>query len=131
MLITFSSNDLSSRLLKIEQKSTIASFFLKLVQNGFLYRLKRLQISNSGCVKYKKLLPYWIGFLFSISSDCLQRTVMIKTYQINWPLQMIMSPVAETNFALGSNVKFKPGFQYPSWKNRTRDLGNRASPPLI
>ena len=35
----FSSNDLSWRLLKIEQKSTIASFFLKLVENGFLYRL--------------------------------------------------------------------------------------------
>ena len=32
MLITFSSNDLSLRLLKIEQKCTIASFFLKLVQ---------------------------------------------------------------------------------------------------
>ena len=39
-----------------------------------------------------------------------------------------MRPVAGTNFALGSNVKFKPGFQNPSWKNRTRDLGNRASP---
>ena len=30
---------LSSRLLKIELKSTIASFSLRLVQNGFLYRL--------------------------------------------------------------------------------------------
>ena len=30
-----------------------------------------------------------------------------------------MSLVAGTNFALGSNVKFKPGFQNPSWKNRT------------
>ena len=39
------------------------------------------------------------------------------------------SPVAGTNFALGSNVKFKPGFQNPFWKNRARDLGNRASPP--
>ena len=39
LLITFSSNDLSSRLLKMEQKSTIASFFLRLVPNGFLYRL--------------------------------------------------------------------------------------------
>ena len=39
LLITFSTNDLSSRLLKIEQKSTIASFSLKLVQNGFLNRL--------------------------------------------------------------------------------------------
>ena len=52
---------------------------------------------------------------------------MIKTYHINWPLQM--SPVAGTNFALGSNVKFKPGFQNPGWKNRARDLGNRDSPP--
>ena len=96
MLITFSSNDLSSRLLKIEQKSTIASFFLKLVQNGFLYRLKRLQILNSGCGVYKKSFsPYWIGFLFSLSSDCLQRTVKL-TYQMNWPLQM--SPVAGTNY---------------------------------
>ena len=129
MLITFSSNDLSSWLLKIEQKSTIASFSLKLVQNGFLYRLAGLQILNSGCVKKKSFFPYWIGFLFSISSHCLQRTVMIKTYQINWPLQM--SPVAGTNFALGSNVKFKPGFQNPGWKNRTQDLANRASPPLI
>ena len=59
----------------------------------------------------KSFFPYWIGFLFSISSDCLQPTVMIKTYQINWPLQM--SPVAGTNLALGSNVKFKPGFQNP------------------
>ena len=77
--------------------------------------------------KKKSLFPYWIGFLLSISSDCLQRTVMIKTYQINWPLQM--SPVAGTNFALGSNVKFKPSFQNPGWKNRARDLGNRVSPP--
>ena len=50
---------------------------------------------------------------------------MIKNYQINWPLQM--SPVAGTNFALGSNVKFKPGFQNPGWKKHARDLGNRAS----
>ena len=49
LLITFSSNDLSSRLLKIEQISTIASFPLKLVQNSFLYRLYQLQILNSGC----------------------------------------------------------------------------------
>ena len=47
-LITFSSNDLSSRLLKIEQKCTIASYFLKFLKNGFLYGLKQLQISNSG-----------------------------------------------------------------------------------
>ena len=40
-----------------------------------------------------------------------------------------MTPVAVTNFALGSNVKFKPSFQNPGWKNRARDLGNRASPP--
>ena len=40
-----------------------------------------------------------------------------------------MSPVAGTNSVLGSNVKFKPGFQSPGWKNRARDLGNRASPP--
>ena len=39
LLISFSSNDLSSRLLKMEQKSTTATFFLRLVQNGFLYRL--------------------------------------------------------------------------------------------
>ena len=43
-----------------------------------------------------------------------------------WPLQM--SPVAGSNFALGSNLKFKPGFQNPGWKNRARDLGSRASP---
>ena len=48
-LITLSTNDLSSRLLKIEQISTIASFSLKLVQNSFLYRLYQLQILNSGC----------------------------------------------------------------------------------
>ena len=58
--------------------------------------------------KKRSFFPYWIGFLFSMSSDCLQRTVMIKTYQINWPLQM--SPIAGTNFALGLNVKFNPGF---------------------
>ena len=40
-----------------------------------------------------------------------------------------MSPVAKTNFALGSNVKFKPGFQNPGWKKLSRDLGNRASLP--
>ena len=127
LLISFSSNDLSSRLLKIEQKSTIASFFLKLVQNGFLYRLKRVQIWNSGCVK-KKLLPVLDRIPFFYIKRLSSRNCHDKT-QINWPLQM--SPVAGTNFALGSNVKFKPGFQNPSWKNRTWDLGNRASPPLI
>ena len=115
LLISFSSNDLSSRLLKIEQKSTIASFFLKLVQNGFLYRLKRVQILNSGCVK-KKLLPVLDRIPFFYIKRLSSRNCHDKT-QINWPLQM--SPVAGTNFALGSNVKFKPGFQNPSWKNRT------------
>ena len=115
LLISFSSNDLSSRLLKIEQKSTIASFFLKLVQNGFLYRLKRVQILNSGCVK-KKLLPVLDRIPFFYIKRLSSRNCHDKT-QINWPLQM--SPVAETNFALGSNVKFKPGFQNSCWKNRT------------
>ena len=115
LLISFSSNDLSSRLVKIEQKSTIASFFLKLVQNGFLYSLKRLQILNSGCVK-KKLLPVLDRIPFFYIKRLSSRNCHDKT-QINWPLQM--SPVAETNFALGSNVKFKPGFQNSSWKNRT------------
>ena len=45
-----------------------------------------------------------------------------------WPLQM--SPITGTNFALGSNVKFKPGFQNPGWKNRARDLGNPSQPTL-
>ena len=61
--------------------------------------------------KKKSFFPYWIGFLFSTLSDCLQRTVMIKTYQVNWPPQM--SSVAGTSFAF----------------RRARDLGNRASPP--
>ena len=38
-----------------------------------------------------------------------------------------MSPIAGTNYSFGSNVKFKPGFQNRDWKNRARDLGNRAS----
>ena len=114
MLITFSRNDLSSWLLKIEQKKYHRIFFPQISTKWF--RLSFLATTNF------KFRVWLIGFLFSISSDCLQRTC----HDI-WPLQM--SPVARTNFALGEKVKFKPGFQNPGWKNRSRDLGNRASPP--
>ena len=53
---------------------------------------------------------------------------MIKTYQINWPLQM--SPIAGTNFVLGLHVKFKPGFQNPGWKNRARRSREPKQPTL-
>ena len=38
-----------SKYILIEQISTNASFFLKLVQSSFLYRVYQLQILNSGC----------------------------------------------------------------------------------
>ena len=124
LLITFSSNDLSSRLLKMEQKKYHRIFFPQISTKWFpLSSLATRNFKFRVWFVKKSFFSYWIGFLFSTSSDCLQRTVMIKTYQINWPLQM--SPVARTSFALGSS------FQNPGWKTAREIWGTEPARPLI
>ena len=85
LLITFSSNDLSSRLLKIEQKSTIA-FFPQISTKWFPLSSVATKNFKFRVWFVKKKASFRIGYdsFLSTSIDCLQRTVMIKSYQINW-----------------------------------------------
>ena len=124
MLITFSSNNLSSQLLKIEQKKYHRIFFPQISTNWF-------PLSSPATTTFKFRVRFVKKKLLSVLDRIpffhIKRLSSTNCHDI-WPLQM--SPITGTNFALGSNVKFKPGFQNPGWKNRARDLGNPSQPTL-